>query len=77
MADESLTIPEYKFSLLNKNKKIIKKIENIEKIEKNSFNKDRIRKNFMHNKKIKILDQEISLKNIQEIKEIFLPIKKQ
>ena len=53
MADESLTIPEYKFSLLNKNKKIIKKIENIEKIEKNSFNKDRSRKNFIYNKKNK------------------------
>ena len=36
MSDESLVIPEYKINLLNKNKKIIKKIENIERIEKNS-----------------------------------------
>ena len=53
MPDESLTIPEYKISLFNKNKKIIKKIENIEKIDKNSFNKDRNRKNFILNKKNK------------------------
>jgi len=50
MADENLSIPEYKITLLNKNKKIIKKIENIESIEKIPFTKDRSRKNFMHNK---------------------------
>jgi len=35
IADNNLIIPEYKIDLLNKNKKIIKQIENIEKIEKN------------------------------------------
>jgi len=35
ISDEKLAIPEYKIDLLNKNKKIIKKVENIEKIEKN------------------------------------------
>ena len=37
ISDEKLAIPEYKIDLLNKNKKIIKKIENIEKIEKIFF----------------------------------------
>ena len=39
ISDVDLTIPEYKVDLLNKNKKIIKKIENIEKIEKKPFKK--------------------------------------
>ena len=34
ISDNNLIIPEYKIDLLNKNKKIIKKVENIEKIEK-------------------------------------------
>ena len=51
IADESLAIPEYKINLLNKNKKIIKKIENIERIEENSFiNRNHHRKNFMINR---------------------------
>ena len=33
ISDKSLILPEYKIQLLNKNKKIIKKIENIEKSE--------------------------------------------
>ena len=37
ISDKNLIIPEYKIDLLNKNKKIIKKIENIEKIEKYSL----------------------------------------
>ena len=45
--DDNQIIPEYKIDLLNKNKKIIKKIENIEKISlKNNYNK----KNFIGNK---------------------------
>lgn len=45
--NDNLIIPEYKIDLLNKNKKIIKKIENIEKISlKNNYNK----KNFIGNK---------------------------
>ena len=47
ISDEKLTIPEYKIDLLNKNKKIIKKIENIEKI---SLTKNYDRKNFINNK---------------------------
>ena len=35
--EKNLVIPEYKIDLLNKNKKIINKIENIEKIENNNF----------------------------------------
>jgi ribonuclease E len=34
ISDKNLILPEYKIDLLNKNKKIIKKIENLEKIEK-------------------------------------------
>ena len=47
IADNTHIIPEYKIDLLNKNKKIIKKIENIEKISlKDNYN----RKNFIDNK---------------------------
>ena len=47
IADNNRIIPEYRIDLLNKNKKIIKKIENIEKISlKNNYN----RKNFIDNK---------------------------
>ena len=35
IADKNLILPEYKIDLLNKNKKIITKIENFEKVEKN------------------------------------------
>ena len=55
IADNNLVIPEYKIDLLNKNKKIIKKIENIEKIE-NIFvkqNYDRIKFNKDFRKKNK------------------------
>ena len=41
VADNNLMIPEYKIDLLNKNKKIIKKIENLDRIEKNFFSKNR------------------------------------
>jgi len=47
ISDEKLTIPEYKIDLLNKNKKILKKIENIEKISSNQYYD---RKNFINNK---------------------------
>ena len=46
-SDESLAIPEYKITLSNKNKKIIKKIENTEKIVSI---KNHARQNFMNNK---------------------------
>ena len=45
--DVKLSIPEYKIDLLNKNKKIIKKIENIEKI---SLDKGHDWKNFINKK---------------------------
>ena len=48
--NENLAIPEYKIDLLNKNKKIIKKIENFAKIEKNLPKKNYFNKKFMNNK---------------------------
>ena len=36
ISDKNLILPEYKIDLLNRNKKIVKKIENLEKIDKNS-----------------------------------------
>ncbi len=61
IADEKLAIPEYIISLLNKNKKIIKKIENIEKIptiknygEKNFKNKNKsFKAGYKYKKKLK------------------------
>jgi len=50
ISDEKLAIPEYKIDLLNKNKKTIKKIENIESIEKNLSNKFFRTKKFIHKK---------------------------
>ena len=53
ISDKNLIPPEYKIDLLNKNKKIISKIENLEKINKNFIEKDSIRKEFANNKFIK------------------------
>jgi len=56
ISDKNLILPEYKIDLLNKNKKIIKKIENLEKIEKidkKFVEKDFIRKEFVNKKFIK------------------------
>ena len=50
ISDKNLIIPEYKIELLNKNKKTIKKLENIELLENNTLMRDRIRKNFTNNK---------------------------
>ena len=50
IADNNLIIPEYKIELLNKNKKIINKIENIESVEKISRNNNYNRKNFINKK---------------------------
>ena len=50
ISDKSLVIPEYKIDLLNKNKKTIKKVEHIEKIEKNYIKQDYKRKSY-NNKK--------------------------
>ena len=54
ISDKNLILPEYKMNLLNKNKKIIKKIENIENIESNfikqDYNKNKF-KNRLYNQK--------------------------
>ena len=59
IADNNLIIPEYKINLLNKNKKVIKKIENIEKLltkqdyNRNKFNNYKYKKNFNKRNKFK------------------------
>jgi len=53
LTDENLIIPEYKIDLLNKNKKIIKKVENIEKVENFIEKQKNERKNFSIIKKSK------------------------
>ena len=50
IADNNQMIPEYKIELLNKNKKIIKKIENIENIEKIPLKYNYNKKNFINKK---------------------------
>lgn len=60
ISDKNLILPEYKIDLLNKNKKIIQKIENIEKIEKNfikqNYNKKQF-SNYKYNKNFKKSDK--------------------
>jgi len=59
ISDETLVIPEYKIALLNKNKKLIKKVENIEKIstynnyQNKNFLFNRNNKNFKSRNKFK------------------------
>ena len=53
MSDNTLVIPEYKIDLLNKNKKIIKKIENIETIENSFIRQNYNRKKFTNKKFVK------------------------
>jgi len=48
--DKNLIVPEYKIDLLNKNKKIIKIVENFEKIESNTNKFNFAKKNFPQNK---------------------------
>jgi len=50
ISDKNLIIPEYKIELLNKNKKTILKVENIERTESNILRKNHIRKNFRNKK---------------------------
>ena len=67
-SDETLGIPEYKITLLNKNKKIIKKIDNI---EKNFFNiKDQNKKIFMFNKNNKKFRSRNKFKRFSKYKKI-------
>ena len=51
--DKNLILPEYKIDLLNKNKKIIKEIKNIENIDKNLIQRDFKREKFANKKFIK------------------------
>ena len=53
ISDKYLILPENRIELLNKNKKIIKKIVNLEKINKNIIEKDFKRKQFINKKFIK------------------------
>ena len=50
ISDKELIVPEYKIDLLNKNKKSIKKVENIEVVESNIVRKNHIRKTFTNKK---------------------------
>ena len=50
IVENSLIIPEYRIDLLNKNKKTIKKLENIEKIETDFIKQTYNRNNFMKKK---------------------------
>ena len=53
ISDKNLILPEYKIDLFNKNKKIKKKIENLETIHKNFIEKDSKRKEFSNRKFIR------------------------
>ena len=53
IADNILVIPEYRINLFNKNKKIIKKIENIETVEDNFIRQNYNRKKFSDKKFVK------------------------
>ena len=57
ISDKNLILPEYKMNLLNKNKKIIKKIENIENIESNfikqNYNTNKFKNNLYNQKFLK------------------------
>ena len=50
IADKNLILPEYKIDLLNKNKKIIKKVANLETFEKILIKSDNKIKQFKNNK---------------------------
>ena len=58
ISDKNLILPEYRIDLLNRNKKIIKKIENIEKIEnianiENKFSHKQHKRNMFNKKNFK------------------------
>jgi len=50
ISDKSLILPEYKIDLLNKNKKLIKEVKNIEVVEKNLIKQDYNRKHYLGKK---------------------------
>jgi len=80
IADHNLVIPEYKIDLLNKNKKVVNKIENIEKIEEISKSKNFNNKRFIRSKFKKSFNKKNNFKkkfNIQpKIKKKYFTSKK-
>ena len=65
ISDKNLILPEYKINLLNKNKKIITKIENYQKIEKNFIKSNYKKKEFTnkkYNKTKKKIDNRVSVR---------------
>jgi len=48
LSDNNLIIPEYRIELLNKNKKIIKKVENFEKVQDNFSSRNPNRRHFVN-----------------------------
>ena len=50
LADPELIVPEYKINLLNKNKKVVSKVENVDKIILLKNRSDRSKNNFSNNK---------------------------
>ena len=61
--DKNLILPEYKIDLLNKNKKTIKKIENLEEIDKIFIKQNEVGKKFMHKKYSKKFNKRHEFKN--------------
>ena len=57
ISDNNLVIPEYKIELLNRNKKIINKIENIEKIENITTKRYYDKKQFINKKNFKPMNK--------------------
>ena len=68
IADNKLIIPEYKIELLNKSKKIIKIVENIDKIEG-------IDKNLFKDDKTSKVETKVNLKKAKKTKTIKKKIK--
>ena len=65
ISDKNLILPEYKINLLNKNKKIITKIENYQKIEKNFIKSNYKKKEFTnkkYNKTKKKIDNRVTVR---------------
>lgn len=65
ISDKNLILPEYKINLLNKNKKIITRIENYQKIEKNFIKSNYKKKEFTnkkYNKTKKKIDNRVSVR---------------
>jgi len=75
--DKNLILPEYKIDLLNKNKKIIKEIKNIENIDKNLIQEILKEKNLPIKSLSKRVNLEKNIVMIQKKENIILIIKNQ